>query len=116
MYGNDVRRTLILGQYGTAVRSERNCSENTNVYGVRPITMKHSGDISISTPSCVMPVVSFQLQQPHTSCRCYVSDYLLAITVRFLIVMLVPFMSVFSLSTPVAVAGVSHSTAIPIIS
>ena len=38
MYGNDVRRTLILGQYGTAVRSERNCSENTNVYGVRPIT------------------------------------------------------------------------------
>ena len=40
MYGNDVWRTLILGQYGTAVRSERNCSENTNVYGVRPIT-KH---------------------------------------------------------------------------
>ena len=39
MYGNDVRRTLILGQYGTAVRSERNCSENTNVYGVRPITI-----------------------------------------------------------------------------
>ena len=38
MYGNDVRRTLILGQYGTAVRSERNCSENTNVYGVRPFT------------------------------------------------------------------------------
>ena len=42
MYGNDVRRTLILGQYGTAVRSERNCSENTNVYGVRPITKTFS--------------------------------------------------------------------------
>ena len=42
MYGNDVRRTLILGQYGTAVRSERNCSENTNVYGVRPITTNSS--------------------------------------------------------------------------
>ena len=39
MYGNDVRHTLILGQYGTAVRSEWNCSENTNVYGVRPITI-----------------------------------------------------------------------------
>ena len=36
MYGNDVRRTAIFGQYGTAVRSVRNCSENTNVYGVRP--------------------------------------------------------------------------------
>ena len=38
MYENDVRRTAILGQYGTAVRSVRNCSENTNVYGVRPFT------------------------------------------------------------------------------
>ena len=38
MYGNDVRRTAIFGQYGTAVRSVRNCSENTNVYGVRPFT------------------------------------------------------------------------------
>ena len=45
MYGNDVRRTLILGQYGTAVRSERNCSENTNVYGVRPITKDHDLDL-----------------------------------------------------------------------
>ena len=40
MYENDVRRTAILGQYGTAVRSVRNCSENTNVYGVRPITIE----------------------------------------------------------------------------
>ena len=38
MYENDVRRTAILGRYGTAVRSVRNCSENTNVYGVRPFT------------------------------------------------------------------------------
>ena len=38
MYGNDVRRTAIFGQYGTAVRTVRNCSENTNVYGVRPFT------------------------------------------------------------------------------
>jgi len=40
MYGNDVRRTAIFGQYGTAVRSVRNCSENTNVYGVRPFTIE----------------------------------------------------------------------------
>ena len=39
MYENDVRRTAILGQYGTAVRSVHNCSENTNVYGVRPFTI-----------------------------------------------------------------------------
>ena len=45
MYGNDVRRTLILGQYGTAVRSERNCSENTNVYGVRPITTTQGSEV-----------------------------------------------------------------------
>ena len=38
MYGNDVRRTAIFGQYGTAVRSVHNCSENTNVNGVRPFT------------------------------------------------------------------------------
>ena len=41
MYENDVRRAAILGQYGTAVRSVRNCSENTNVYGVRPFTMTY---------------------------------------------------------------------------
>ena len=39
MYGNDVRRTAIFGRYGTAVRTVRNCSENTNVYGVRPFTI-----------------------------------------------------------------------------
>ena len=41
MYGNDVRRTAIFGQYGTTVCSVRNCSENTNVYGVRPFTIKY---------------------------------------------------------------------------
>ena len=58
MYENDVRRTAILGQYGTAVRSVRNCSENTNVYGVRPFTSKYKVfNKGLSTLSTVRKVL-----------------------------------------------------------
>ena len=56
MYGNDVRSTAIFGEYGTAVRTVRNCSENTNVYGVRPFTRRDAA----SSSTCFNGSVPFE--------------------------------------------------------